>query len=270
MSYDIPEGANDAVGSLGAVVLPFAAPIVFWRNGDKAFAQVKDIQDVRRFGGWAIQPDEIESMKESLPPELPADWQKMEFMGERATYTNYITRKVYAAIIARRFSWFVNDGKSRSVTQYLAYLGTRVENNIMPWGAVILQAKSLGGVDLDKAIAEFKKLTAQFRENTKEQFFYAPLGTWGSEPQFTNNKSKDGNKQSSVTPVHVYKPQGGYSKSLVDMLFVGRETAAEIVEIRKKAQEWLDDWNNRRKVAEVKAPEENPFGEEIPAEDYLP
>ena len=263
MPYDIPEGANEAVGSIGSVVLPFAAPIVFWRNGDKAFKGVKDIQDVRRFGGWAIQPDEIESMKESLPPEIPADWQEMEFMGERETYTNYITRRIYVAPVARRFAWFVNDGKSKSVTQYIAYLGVRQDKSVMPWGPVILQSKSLGGVDLDKEISKFNKITAQFREGVKSQFFYAPLGTWGEEPELVSHKSKDGNSQSTVTPVRVYQPPTGYTKALMDMLFVGRETAAEIVEIRRQSQEWLDDWNNRRKVAAAPVqPEDNPFGDE--------
>lgn len=268
MPYDIPEGANEAIGSLGAVVLPFAAPIMFWRNGDKAFAGAKDVQDARRFGGWAIQPSEIDTMKESLPPELPADWLAMEFMGEKETYSNFITRRAYVAVIARRHAWFVNDGKSKSVTQYLGYLGERTENTINPWGPVILQAKSLGGVDLDKAVTQFKKLTAQFREGVKEQFFYAPLGTFGDAPEFQTHKSKDGNSQSAVTPVRVYQPPNGYGKKLVDILFVGRETAAEIVELRKQAQEWLDDWNNRRRTnGNGAAPEQDaPFG----ADDLQP
>lgn len=233
MSFDLPKNANEIQG-IGAVELPFVAPLMYWRSGVEALKNMEEVKGVPRFGGWAIQPDQIEPF--TALPKLPLAFEKIKLSGTEGNYENYLARNVDVAVIARRFAWF-----DKSVTQYLCYL--------KDFGAVVLQAKSTTGKDLDAAVSDFKKKTieARFNQPTQstvaEQFFFAPIGSFGDTPIFVKKTGK-GNQETMVTVPAAFTPSGGWTGQNIQ--YVGKEVAAEILRMQKLAKPWLDDWNNRR------------------------
>ena len=255
MSFDLPDNANEIQG-IGAVELPFVAPLMYWRSGVEALKNMEEIKGVQRFGGWAIQPDQIEPY--TALPKLPPAFEKIKLSGSEGNYENYLTRNVDVAVIARRFAWF-----DKSVTQYLCFL--------RDFGAVVLQAKSTTGKDLDNAFSEFKKksVEARFNQSTQstvaDNFFYAPIGSFGDTPVFVEKKGK--RDSTMVTIPIAFTPANGWTGQNIQ--YVGKEVASEILRMQKLAKPWLDDWNNRRSEkpqAENSLPpmpdtsEEFPFG----------
>lgn len=231
-------------GSGNAVKLPFGAPIIWWKNSNPDLSDTEEIKDVRRFGGWGISKEDIDDQRESLPPELPANWKLFENLknGEGNTYAAYLTRSVWAAPIDRRFNWFTNaEGKSSSKVNYLVYIAIRNENKLLPWGPAVLSAGSYSGKALDEAFADFKKLTSSIRGDDPVNLFYHPLGTFGDTPKNEARTGKGG-KSSSITPCQLWKPQGGIVAATLDDWFVGDDIAAEMGLLRIQAKEWLDEW----------------------------
>ena len=65
--FDIPQDINDAAkgslsGQSSAVPLPFTAPEMWWKNGETALGNVKEIKDARRFGGWGVSKEELANL----------------------------------------------------------------------------------------------------------------------------------------------------------------------------------------------------------------
>jgi hypothetical protein len=261
--FDLPQGANEAVDSMGSVALPFAAPIVYWRSGSKALKTMKNEKGVARFGGWAIQPTELETYKGQIPDTLPVSFEEVEFSGEGEVYKNYVSRVVYFAPFAKRFKWFKKDnGGSQSVTQFVGYMGEMTEGKILPWGPIVLQARSLYGKAIETCVSNFAKFTAKFRGDAKTAYFYMPIGSFGDTPVFVTRKGKNG-ETNEVTDPQDYHPEGGYTMDLVRSLYVGKDIASEIMTFAPLTKEWVSDW---RKDEEKLPPmpevsEEFPFGE---------
>lgn len=251
-----PANAESLKGSMTgngtAIKLPFGAPIIWWKNANAELSDTDEIKDARRFGGWGISKEDIDEQRESLPPELPANWRLFETLrnAEGGTYSAYLTRSVWAAPIDRRYNWFTNaEGKSSSKVNYLVYLATMTKDGdktrLMPWGPAVLSAGSYSGKALDDAFAEFKKLTSTLRGEDPVNLFYHPLGTFGDAPKNEGRTGKSG-KTSTITPCQLYKPQGGIVTSTLDDWFVGDETAAEMGLLRSQAREWLEEWNKKQ------------------------
>ena len=273
--FDLPQDINEAAkGSLSGsgtkVQLPFAAPELWWKNGEPAIAGMKEITDARRFGGWGISKSELDNLTGPIPP-LPEKWQLFELTNAKGkTYEAYLTRSAWVAPIARRHAWFNYEGKNQSRVNYLCYLGVMgADKKLLPWGAVVISSKSFDGVNLDNLFKDFASKTSNLRGNTMPNYFYTPLGTFRPEPLFEVRKGKGGS-ESSVTPCQLFENKDGYTIDSLKSVFVGTLIATEMVSLKKQATEWLDEWNKKKDdrvtavQPEVNVPhdfqeEENPF-----------
>jgi hypothetical protein len=265
--FDIPvefqEKLKNAMKDESGIKLPFAAPTMWWMNGKATLKALREITDARRFGGWGISKDEIDNFGSDLA-EIPAQWVLHEELtnNEGGTYAAYLCRTAWVAPIASRRGWFERDGKSRSKTNILCYLAIlQPDKTLLPYGPVVLSASSYTGLNLDKCFKDFTAKTSQLRGTTPSNFFYHPIGTWGPDPIFSENKGKQG-QSSSVTPPQLFMPAAGLTLDTLKAWFVGQDVAAQMAEYLDQAQDWLADW---KKKDSKKQQEPNPFGEEPPA-----
>jgi hypothetical protein len=270
--YDVPAEFQDklknAMKDESGVKLPFAAPTMWWMNGKPALKSTKQVEDATRFGGWGISKEEIDGFGSDLA-EVPSYWQLHEDLanGQGKTYSAYLCRTAWVAPIARRSGWFEYDGKSRSAINILCYLALFTQRGapLAPFGPVVLSAKSFTGVDLDKCFKDFAAKSAQLRGSTPPNFFFHPIGTWGSEPVFSERKGKNG-ASSSVTPPQLYLPPGGLIEELLTKWFVGPDVAREMAGYLDQAQDWIADWKNRggkkEQPVEMAVPETRPLDED--------
>lgn len=244
-----------AMSDNSGIKLPFPAPVLYWYNGKTDFKNVAEITDPRRFGGWGVSKEDLDNL--GIAPS-PA-WKLHDLTNkESKSYQAYLFRSAWIAPIARRSAWFENEGKSRSSVNILAYLALRnAEGKFLPYGAVVLSAKSFTGIALEKCFKEFTSKTADLRGDTLPNFFFTPIGTYGAEPKFTSNKGKGG-KESSVTDPQLGQPDAGFTKDFMHNAFVGNvnpEIFGQMASFKKQAAEWLDDWNKRKdsKFADAQA-----------------
>jgi hypothetical protein len=269
--FEIPVEFQDklknAMKDESGVKLPFAAPTMWWLNGKPALKSIKQIDDATRFGGFGISKEEIDNFGSELA-QIPDYWQLHEDLtnGKGDTYSAFLCRTAWVAPIARRYGWFEFDGRSRSAVNVLCYLALmQSDKTLMPYGPVVLSAKSFTGIDLDKCFKDFAAKTAKLRGTTLPNYFYHPIGTWGTEPQFVERKGKGG-ASSSVTPPQLYQPKDGdYKIESLQKWFVGGDVVADMASLYDQSREWLDDWKQRKSDAKIV----NPDAEEIaPPEDF--
>jgi hypothetical protein len=257
---------KNAMKDDGSVKLPFDAPTLWWMNGKTALKNVKEVSNATRFGGWGISRDELDGLYNW--PETPSHWQLFPDLvnGQGGTYAAYLTRTVWVAPIARRSGWFVDkEGKGKSSVNILGYLAVWTpEKVLLPHGPVVLSAKSYTGMDLDKCFKDFAAKSAQLRGKTIPAYFYHPIGTWEQEPVFVERKSKGGGASSSVTPPQLYLPKNGITLETLKQWFVGPEVVTEMVKLYDLAQDWVNDWKQRK--SETK-PEPMEAVDQPPAEE---
>jgi hypothetical protein len=251
--FDIPaefqEKLKNSMKDNSTVRLSFAAPTMWWMNGKMALKNTKQVEDATRFGGWGITRDEVDNFGSELA-EVPTYWQLHPDLSNNSggSYSAYLCRTAWVAPIARRYGWFTDkSGRSGSKLNVLCYLATmQQDRTLLPYGPVVLSAKSLTCVDLDKCFKEFAAKTASIRGGTLPNYFYHPIGTWGAEPIFTERKSKGG-ASSSVTPPQLYQPkEGGYKVETLQKWFVSVEVVEEMGRLYDLAQDWVNDWKNRK------------------------
>lgn len=257
---ELKGGMNDQSG----IKLPFPAPTLYWYNGKTDFMNVDEIKDPRRFGGWGVSKEDLDNLGVAPSPA----WKLHDLTNKDAkSYQAYLFRTAWVAPIARRSAWFENDGKYRSSVNILAYLAIRnKEGAFIPYGAVVLSAKSYTGLTLEKCFKEFTAKTTELRGETLSNFFFTPIGTFGDQPKFNTNKSKSG-KESSVTDPQLYIPEGGYTEDFLKACFVpnvNSEILGQMATFKKQATEWLNDWNKRK---DTKPAEQQPVTDES-AEEY--
>jgi hypothetical protein len=272
--FDIPaefqEKLKNAMKDEGSVKLPFAAPTLWWMNGKPALKNVKEIKDASRFGGWGISRDEIDGFGGDFAG-TPDHWQLHEDLvnGKGGNYAAYLTRTVWIAPIARRYAWFEYEGRGRSAVNILGYMAVWTpEKVLLPHGPVVLSAKSMTTLDLDKCFKDFAAKTLQLRAGTLPNYFYHPIGTWEPEPVFVERKGKGG-ASSSVTPPQLYQPKDGIKVEALEKWFVGPEVVQEMNKLYDLAQDWINDWKQRKAekaepVTDDNAPPQDPFVEDYP------
>jgi hypothetical protein len=258
------EELKGAMSDQSGIKLPFPAPTLYWYNGKTEFMTVEEITDARRFGGWGVSKEDIDNLGVAPSPA----WKLHDLTNKDAKqYQAYLFRTVWVAPIARRSAWFENEGSSKSSLNILAYLALRnAEGKFLPYGAVVLSAKSYTGVALDKCFKEFASKTAPFRGDTLPNFFFTPIGTFGKTPIFKYNTGKGG-KKTSVTDPQLYIPEGGYNEEFLTACFapnVGSEVIGQMREFKKQASEWLDDWNKRKDTKQEQQPVTQESADEYP------
>jgi hypothetical protein len=250
--FEIPQEFQDklknAMKDEGSLKLPFDAPTLWWMNGKTALKNVREVTNATRFGGWGISRDELDGLYNW--PETPTHWQLNDDLanGQGRTYAAYLTRNVWVAPIARRSGWFVDrEGRGKSSVNILGYMATWTpEKVLLPHGPIVLSAKSYTGLDLDKCFKDFAAKSAQFRGKALPACFYHPIGTWEQEPVFVERKSKGGGASSSVTPPQLYQPKDGYTLETLKKWYVGPEVVQEMVKLYELAQDWVNDWKQRK------------------------
>ena len=140
------------------------------------------------------------------------------------------------------------------------------EGAFLPYGPVVLSAKSFTGTALDAAFKKFTSQTAAFRDGAAPQFFLHGIGTFGDTPIFQDAKGKGG-ASSTITPPQLFIPKDGFTAENIEKYFVSEQTMFDMGKFAKDAKEWIDDWQKRGKkddavaVTEVPEPEyeDNPF-----------
>lgn len=249
-NFDLPPEANEITIDSDRITLPFAAPFLWWMNGDNHYKPTKERPqaDARYFGGWSSNQDGFDIALADIGRDTaPAGFSLVELVGDEGDYSAYITRAVSVVPIGKRSRWIKNDeGKSRSHVQYLCYMaGIETEENrklYVPFAPVVLSAKGWSAAALETAFQTWGSKTAkarnEFASKAPAWFFYAPIGTFGKEP---NVKQVGGKQKSPITPCSVYVPDD-VTADVLQTVFVGDVIAGAMVEYRRLASDWLTAW----------------------------
>lgn len=254
ISEELKDGMKDNTG----IKLPFAAPTLWWLNGKAAFKNESAITDARRFGGWGISKEEIDELGIKAAPS----WQLQELTNAKGdSYSAYICRTAWVHPIARRFAWFENEGKWRTSLNVLCFLSLRnKEGEFLPYGPVVLSAKSFTGSALDAAFKKFASQTAQVREGALQQFFLHGIGTFGDAPIFQDAKGKGGSS-STITPPQLFIPKDGFNDDNLTKYFANPETMLAMAKYKKESAEWVEDWAKRGKKQDAPVVDAAPVDE---------
>jgi hypothetical protein len=233
------------------IQLPFAAPLLYWVNGNADF---EELGGVRYHGGWALQHDYWHTIESQCTP-LPQYFKLTKFKDHQA----YVTRGIAVAPIAIRERWIEN----RSHLQLLGYMAT-IDNGggLLPYGPVVLSAKSNSGKYVKAAFAEFDKVTKSIRPASVPYYrFYVRLGTYGDKPNFVT-VGKDKNTH-DITPCQAGFPKGGITIEMLREWYVGGDVINECNRLRTEAAMWLNDetWKSGKKyeAQTEQGKDENPF-----------
>jgi hypothetical protein len=228
------------------VELPFPAPVVWWKNGDK---RQKATGGVLYHGGWAISADTLDTLNLDTPAGFVAETWINRDGGE---YNVLSCRSFGFAVIAKRRQWTQNEaGNSRSHVQVLGIMALydKGAKKYNIYGPVVLSAKGLAGRSLEDAFKKWDKSTLpsrkQYANGYPAWFFYAPIGTFGNEPVF---EQWGGAQKSSGTPVQVFVPELVTDEHL-RAWFVGADTAAMMNEFKSQAKDWLNAWAKKDNAA---------------------
>ena len=237
---DLGVGVADALaGGLGGdgVRLPFKAPFVWWKNGEK---REQRGGGVPYFGGWAITADELVTIELAAPEGFKLD----TWVGDNGEYEVWASRTVGIAPIAKRTKWVLNDkGDGRSKLHILAILGSwdADAKQYLAYGPAVISASGMATKYLMQALKKFEADTAaarkQYAGNLPASLFYAPVGTFGDAVfEMVGKENK-----SAITPPAL-GPIGDVTPQLLQALYIGANSANEAADYKQQAQEWLAAW----------------------------
>ena len=229
----------------GEAKLPFAAPTIWWMNGD---ASSKALGGVSYYGGWRMSADEL---PEGLV--IPNGFTKIETASRGGKeYAALEGRAVLVAPFVRRKAWRDSETGARSAhyepglrqhMQVLAYMATKQEKTITPWGPVVLSVKGFQVKFLEEVMAEWGSLLAPVRRehapNIPPTMFYMLVGTFGEK----RNSTLVGKKATSpVVPVSLWKHEN-MNGELLEKLFVGAPVAEKMKWLKEQAKAWASAWD---------------------------
>lgn len=245
-----------------AIILPFDAPTLWWRNGDPRIPA--ETSAVQHFGGWCAHNDEKfmpEWQHSNLRPEIFTN-------NEGEPYEVLTTRFIMFSTIGIRTRWDTDQfGKKSSRTHVLGYAGFKSgkDSPVEPWMPVVLSAGGYSGKHLELALGDWQKFTAKLRYEhaggTPDFLFWCALGTFGQEVK----RLEVGKSQKNyISPVQIAKPDDMTPERL-DSLFVGYEMAERLTTLFHEAQTWLKAWDNLEE--RQKQFEQTPYD---PQPDYIP
>jgi hypothetical protein len=265
MSFNIPIGANEEMrGSMdvgGGVKLPFPHIFMSFRNGKRDAGKERGEQ---YFGGFQADEAEFVDYLAAIGKQDVLNSFNLHTLTPRVgdPYQAYMRRGLAVAPIAARSRWFkTREGKNvlkRQVVGLMA-LGTPLQYV----GPVVVTASGYNqAMNLTAAFDANANITANARRQhaagAAANFFYAYIGTWKEDGEFV--MVGKGQNQSPITPIAARSYKVETAEEL-RALYVGDELAKTVLEYRKQAQEWVDDWNKKRD----EKPEQ--FDTEAPADD---
>lgn len=263
LNIDVDQSTSDAlnqgveVGS--AIRLPFEVPYFFVVNGDKRVAQVGG---AAYFGGWAVDRDDLHTAGQCWDPpivEAPSYCYSSDFYTKNGkTIPVYMTRSMIVALIGTRVSWAINaaDGQARRFKDYvpgsrrhmqlLVYVADKTpEKKLTPWAPAVLTASGYQVGNLIKGLQDWKSAVEKILRAEKSPatpwMFYTSIGTFGDD--FKQEMVGPTGAQSPITPVSVQVPKT-LSAELLEKLYVGRETARSMADLKAESADWLNAWKN--------------------------
>jgi hypothetical protein len=234
------------------IELPFPAPLVWWKNGDK---RNKAQGGVLYHGGWAISADNLDTL--NLDP--PAGFKPETWTNREGNEFGVLAARSFGfAAIAKRRQWTQNEaGNWRSHVQILGVIGiyNKDTKGYDYYGPAVLSAKGYAGRSLEDALAKWNRDTQPMRKQYANGYpawlFYAPLGSFGQEPNFVQ---WGGAQKSPGTPVQVWMPETITDQHL-QQWFVGQSTAEAMSLYKTQTADWLAAWKQDNGKAAQQQPE---------------
>ncbi len=243
---------KDSIADDG-IRLPFPVVVCRWMNGD---VHQKKANDATYFGGWAASADSMEDIMGQLGIGAHPSFTKNALINnENKEYQAYISRSVLVAVCAKRKQW-TDKGSHVQLVALLAEI--TAEKSYKLWGTAMLTSKGYSARFIENALAQWDSTTAQarreFASGLPSQFFWAAIGTFGTEPIIESVGKKE---KSPVTPAKCWLPKE-FNDPTITRHFVGEENMARMAEIAKQSEEWRKAWagrDAREKEAGPDAPE---------------
>ena len=251
----------DPTKPIGSEIKPPFPYIEFnWHNG---FAAAEKSGGAKHFGGWQISDANAASaigLFGKVYGYFGAStmWAKGKGDGE---YPAASSRKIVAVAIATRVKWYEGNEEKRgsSKTQILAYLAEiDKDHKITPYGAALING---GSYHSGKAMQEaFQAWSTYVNQNRSAAAlgaipawaFWGCFGTFGDK-RVTREVGKT--EKNIIVPCQVNYPA---EPMALQNLYIGDDVAREVMDLRAKAKEWIDD--GKKKV--VKTVEEMPASEQ--------
>lgn len=253
------ENFDGARAETSEVKPPFPYLEMNWHNGFAAAAG-----GAMKFGGWQIGEENAQRAI-SLFGKLPGYfsdkemWAKGKGDGE---YPARSSRYISGTPFATRVKWYDgrNGERGSSKTQSLVYLcEIDKEHNVTPYGVALISGGSYhAGVAVSDAFSSWAMHINASRSDAAlgtvpAWAFYGYFGTFGDKRVTKEVGAKEKN---FIVPCQVNIPQ---DVKALRSLYVGDTVAADIMALRKQAQEWLDDAKKSKKVTAPTLDEPNPF-----------
>lgn len=247
------------------VRLPFPVAVLRWLNGK---VSEKKSADPNYFGGWAVSADSMDSLMAQSGVALHSAFVKASMVNSTGgEYDAYISRSITIAVCAKRKQWTDKGG-------HVQILGLASELNtekkvFTAWAPVMLTAKGYSALRMEEALAQWDSATAasrrEFAQGMPSQFFWAAIGTFGTEPVF---ESVGKNQKSVITPCKAWLPKE-FNDALITRHFVGNDNMARMAELVKQSEEWRKAWAGKEGDKSPGAPD-NQMGADIAPDDSMP
>jgi len=260
MTIKLPEDAKSVNPNAitDGIQLPFIHGFFYWVNGKR---EMSELANASYYGGWFGNDD----IHEAAVNEFGAG-PKVELvtrMGNQGEYAAYCTRSLTLVPVRTRKRW--TDGKSHSQT--LCLVGIKEKNLWKQWGPIVITAKGYSTDRLEKAFkmwdAETKEARAKVAPGVPSWFFWSAIGTFGEHQDEMVGKFK----QSPITPITAFVPQ--ITPELMEILYVGDETARYISDLSSASEEWATDKKWLKSEEKLIEPEQHTDAPP-PDEDDLP
>lgn len=223
------------------VRLPFPVAVMRWMNGD---ARNKRSADPTYYGGWAISADNMDELTAQLGIGVHSSFVKTSLVNnDGKEYDAYISRSITVAICAKRKQW----GDKGSHVQILALAAelNAEKKFFTAWAPVMLTAKGYSAKFIEEALSQWDSATVasrrEFAGGMPSQFFWAALGTFGTEPTF---ESVGKTQKSTITPCKLWLPKE-FNDAIITRHFVGNENMAKMADLSKQSEEWRKAWADK-------------------------
>lgn len=273
MAINIPKEYQDEIrqGWDERVSLPFDAPFMWWKNG--AAAGDKNGSGVQHYGGWVIDAASLEAITDSPPARFVKE---PHYNRNGEEYIVYATRYIGIAPIGRRSRWVLPEdgrGKGTSNVQYLALLADYKDKQYKYWMPAVITLKGYSALMFDRALGEFDRQTAkarrQYANGASALFFWRLIGTFGKE----RNQKMVGapGLQSPITPPVLFVPSSGWeTEEALASCFVGKELLDQMLELKRLAKEWLEDWKQSSPQPQHNGVPPQPDDTPLPSDEDVP
>jgi uncharacterized protein CbrC (UPF0167 family) len=251
---------KDSVKEEG-VRLPFPHALIYWSNGD---ARNKKAADTTYFGGWAVSSNNMEDLIAQSGVGLHSAFFEADLVNnEGKEYKAYIARSITIAVCAKRMQW--GDGITMPKGSHVQILALAAEldqdkKGFTAWAPVVLSAKGYSAKFINDALSQWDSASAaarrEFAGGMPSQFFWAAIGTFGTEPIF---ESVGKTQKATITPCKCWLPKE-FNDALISRHFVGADNVKRMAELAKLSEEWRKAWVGKGEKTE--APDNFAQGEE--------